>query len=119
MSEIFNIELLGDIAHRDSATAGVSEFAARVRVIYVCDKGHYFGIPLAADVVPPIAWMCRCGHDASRPGFTIPDDKPARTGRTHYEILRERRTEGFLEKLLTQELRKLRTSETEQSSQAS
>lgn len=84
------------------------ELAPRMRVIYVCDAGHSFAIPLATDAQPPTTWTCRCGQEAIRPGFDPPAEKPARVGRTHLEILHERRSDEFLKKLLAEELRALR-----------
>ena len=91
-----------------SRIESAQELAPRMRVIYVCDIGHSFALPFAADAEPPSAWMCRCGHEAVRPGFARPEEKSARVGRTHLEILHERRSDAFLEKLLAEELRSLR-----------
>ena len=82
--------------------------APRMRVIYVCDAGHSFAVPFAADAEPPTTWTCRCGNEALRPGFDRPEEKQPRVGRTHLEILHERRSQAFLEKLLAEELRALR-----------
>lgn len=91
-----------------SRVESAHELAPRMRVIYVCDAGHSFAVPFAADAEPPSTWTCRCGDEAVRPGFAKPEEKQVRTGRTHLEILHERRSQAFLERLLAEELRALR-----------
>ena len=91
-----------------SRVESAQELAPRMRVIYVCDAGHSFAVPFAADAEPPTTWTCRCGDEALRPGFAKPEEKQIRVGRTHLEILHERRSQAFLEKLLAEELRALR-----------
>ena len=63
----------------------------------------------------PDTWTCECGETAVRLGATIPMLEPARRPRTHYEILRERRSEKELRALLAERLELLRTGRTRQS----
>ena len=56
----------------------------------------------------PDTWTCECGETAVRLGATIPMQEPARRPRTHYEILRERRSEAELKALLAERLELLR-----------
>ena len=76
---------------------------------YICPKNHRLTFPFyeEADEVPD-TWTCECGEQAVRLGATIPMQEPTRRPRTHYEILRERRSEADLRKLLAERLELLR-----------
>ena len=77
---------------------------------YICIKDHRMAFPFYADAEDvPDTWTCDCGETAVRLGATIPMQEPARRPRTHYEILRERRSEKELRELLAERLEVLRS----------
>lgn len=77
---------------------------------YICIKDHRMTFPFYADAEEvPDTWTCECGETAVRLGATIPMQEPVRRPRTHYEILRERRSERELRRLLAERLEVLRS----------
>lgn len=87
------------------------EFEPRQRIGFACSRDHQFSIVFACEVDLPAEWACpRCGTDARRTGgeyALTPGDKPRRT---HWDMLRERRTTAELEVLLAERLALLRAS---------
>jgi RNA polymerase-binding protein len=72
---------------------------------YMCSHNHQMTFPFYADAEEvPDTWTCECGDVAVRLGATIPIQEPPRRPRTHYEILRERRSEAELRALLAERL---------------
>jgi hypothetical protein len=94
------------------STDGV-DFAARQEISFVCTaNGHIFTRVFSDEITPPTDWDCpRCGSPASRgDGTPAPDRAPARR-RTHWDMLRERRSMEELEQLLAERLRELRAAQ--------
>ena len=91
--------------------AGI-DFEPRCKVGFVCSRQHQFSVVFAQDAEMPTEWTCpRCGTDASRTDgqrSPQPEQKPART---HWDMLRERRSVSDLERLLAERLTLLRTGQ--------
>jgi hypothetical protein len=88
------------------------EFAPRQQVAYICSKGHAFEIPMAEDAEIPQVWECtHCGAEARLVDGTEPEDKQDKPVRTHWDMLRERRSISELEEILSERLTMLRAGE--------
>jgi len=88
------------------------EFAARQQVGYVCKQGHEFEIPMSAEADVPAIWECpRCGAEALAADGTKPVAKNEKPVRTHWDMLRERRSIKELEDILAERLDLLRGGE--------
>lgn len=84
------------------------------RVSYECAGGHVTALTFAREAKAPPTWTCpRCSRDGSLTdaGGGPLDDEPVaevKPGRTHLDIVRERRTTAELEVLLAERLELLR-----------
>ncbi|MGN7859325.1 RNA polymerase-binding protein RbpA [Microbacterium sp. 22303] len=84
-------------------------FMERQQTAYSCDTcGHVTTLMFAADAEPPATWECRaCGADArlqiDGKSVEIAADGD-KGGRTHWDMLLERRTRAELEELLEERL---------------
>jgi RNA polymerase-binding protein len=88
------------------------EFAPRQQVAYICTKGHAFEIPMAEDAEIPKVWECtHCGAEARLVDDSEPEDKQDKPVRTHWDMLRERRSISELEEILSERLTMLRAGE--------
>jgi rubredoxin len=88
------------------------EFAPRQQVGYACANGHQFEIPMAEEAEVPLTWECpKCGADARLVDGGEPEIKKEKPVRTHWDMLRERRSIPELEELLTERLDMLRNGE--------
>lgn len=88
------------------------EFAARQEVGYVCSSQHQFTLTFADDAEVPSVWECpRCGAESLRSDGVRPDSKDDKPPRTHWDMLRERRSVPDLEDLLAERLTMLRSGE--------
>jgi hypothetical protein len=88
------------------------EFAARQQVAYVCAQGHDFEIPMSVEAEIPPVWECpRCGAEALAVDVTQPESKAQKPVRTHWDMLRERRSIKELEDILSERLDLLRGGE--------
>jgi hypothetical protein len=88
------------------------EFAPRQQVAYICPKGHAFEIPMAEDAEVPTGWECaRCGAEARLVDGAEPETKQEKPVRTHWDMLRERRSIPELEEILSERLTMLRAGE--------
>lgn len=86
------------------------EFAPRQRVIYDCAAGHEFEIPMAVEAEVPYTWECpRCGAQSLQRNGQAPEVKLDKPVRTHWDMLRERRSMDELETILSERLELLRT----------
>ena len=87
------------------------EFAARQVVEFDCPRGHHFDVTFAIEAEFPTEWECpRCGSIAERSDGTKPDAKDAKPPRTHWDMLRERRSIAELEELLAERLEEVRNT---------
>jgi rubredoxin len=86
------------------------EFAARQEIGYVCTNKHQFTLTFADDAEIPTVWECpRCGAESLRTDGVRPDAKDDKPARTHWDMLRERRSIPELEDLLAERLELLRS----------
>lgn len=86
-----------------------TELAPRRDVAFDCPRGHQFTVPLAADADVPATWECKaCGAIAILVDGSLPEEKPAKPPRTHWDMLMERRTTEDLEEVLAERLAVLR-----------
>lgn len=96
---------LGSISLESEANV---ELAPRVKVLFDCPDGHVSAVPMAVDAEVPTIWECRCGAAALRRNHALPEASPGKPARTHWDMLRERRSIAELEVLLTERLEQLR-----------
>nr|NLI49752.1 RNA polymerase-binding protein RbpA [Propionibacterium sp.] len=88
--------------------AGV-ELAARRQLSFDCPKGHHFTLTFAEEAELPTEWECpRCGKTALRADGVPPAVKEEKHQRTHWDMLRERRSIPELEEILAERLEQLR-----------
>ncbi|WP_026461064.1 RNA polymerase-binding protein RbpA [Schaalia suimastitidis] len=85
-------------------------FADRYIVRYACANGHEFEVTLSTEATAPATWECRCGITAELLGDTVEDDEPKviKPVRTHWDMLRERRSLEELDEVLNEQLALLR-----------
>jgi hypothetical protein len=87
---------------------GNDDVAGRQSAIFLCPRGHEFMVMFADDAVLPTQWECRRhGVEAATRG--VPHQPPPRPRKTHWDLLRERRTEPELAELLTEQIEALRS----------
>lgn len=85
------------------------EFAARQTVGFDCANEHHFEVTFAMEADLPAEWECpRCGANSLRSDGTLPEEKTVKPVRTHWDMLRERRSIEELEVLLEERLEILR-----------
>ena len=88
------------------------EMAPRTQIPYDCPQGHGFALMFAEDAEIPTVWECpRCGAEAMRRDGGEVEEKTAKPARTHWDMLRERRSIPELEDILTERLELLRAGE--------
>lgn len=86
-----------------------AELAPRQVASYECPDGHRFSVPFAAEADLPPRWECRvCGAGAAIVDGTDPVVLKVKPGRTHWDMLLERRSVAELEVLLAERLAALR-----------
>lgn len=82
--------------------------APRMTVTYDCPKGHVLNVPMSAEAEVPATWECHCGSIATERDGVLPEPKPVKHTRTHWDMLLERRSIAELEELLEERLEILR-----------
>ena len=86
------------------------EFAPRRTLGFDCTAGHHFGIVFAEEADMPATWDCpRCGEPATRSDGFSAEAKDVKPVRTHWDMLRERRSVSELEDLLAERLSLLKS----------
>jgi hypothetical protein len=85
-----------------------AELAAREDVTYDCPNGHVITMPFSVEADIPGVWDCHCGAVALVRHGDVPEFKVQRHVRTHWDMLRERRSIPELEQLLEERLVLLR-----------
>ncbi|MFN8098390.1 MAG: RNA polymerase-binding protein RbpA [Dermatophilaceae bacterium] len=88
-------------------------------VVYVCPQEHRIELPFSIEAEIPPTWECRCGGEALLLDGKMPDRKPAKPPRTHWDMLLERRSIPELEELLEERLELLRASRGEKATRRS
>jgi hypothetical protein len=73
---------------------------------YRTENGEEFDIPLADDAEAPSTWECRNGMEGRliEGGELVEPNKKVKVPRTHWDMLRERRSIEELEELLKERL---------------
>jgi predicted RNA-binding Zn-ribbon protein involved in translation (DUF1610 family) len=85
------------------------EFAPRQQVEFDCPSGHHFAVMFSEEAELPLEWECtKCGKIAVRSDGSRPEEKDVKAPRTHYDMLRERRSIPELEELMAERLEILR-----------
>jgi RNA polymerase-binding protein len=84
------------------------DLAPRHIVRYRTGNGEEFDIPFADDAEIPGSWLCRNGMEgALLEGGELVEPKKVKVPRTHWDMLRERRSIEELEELLKERLEML------------
>lgn len=85
------------------------ELAARQDIEFDCANEHHFAITFAAEADLPAEWECpRCGAVGKRSDGILAEVKVGKPPRTHWDMLRERRSIEELEEILAERLEVLR-----------
>jgi hypothetical protein len=81
------------------------DLAARKIARYRTDNGDEFDMPFAADADVPGSWLCRNGMEGTLiEGGVLAEPKKGKVPRTHWDMLRERRSIEELDELLNERL---------------
>jgi thioesterase domain-containing protein len=81
------------------------DLAARKVARYRTKNGDEFDMPFAADAEVPSTWLCRNGMEGTLiEGVDLAEPKKVKVPRTHWDMLRERRSIEELEELLKERL---------------
>jgi hypothetical protein len=81
------------------------EFAPRQVLGFTCLETHSFEVTFAIEAELPFEWECpRCGKTALRSDGARADEHDAKSTRTHWDMLIERRTRDELDELLNERL---------------
>ena len=87
------------------------EFAERQVLAFDCPNDHHFEVTFAIEAELPTEWECkRCGQVAKRSDGVVGEPKEEKPQRTHWDMLRERRSMPELEDIFKEQLEKLRES---------
>lgn len=78
--------------------------AERQTVFYDCPEGHELAMTFAIEADVPTTWECHCGKEALQRDTVQPEAAPVKPARTHWDMLRERRSLEDLELLLAERL---------------
>lgn len=85
------------------------EFAPRQEIGFDCSHGHHFTRVFSQEAELPTSWECpRCGMDSERSDGVPMEVREEKHGRSHWDMLRERRSIAELEDLLAERLDVLR-----------
>ena len=88
------------------------DFAPRFQAHYDCPNGHTTSMPFSTEAEVPALWECHtCGAEALNRDGERPEAKYVKPARTHWDMLRERRSIPELEDILAEQLTKLRESD--------
>jgi primosomal protein N' len=84
-------------------------YAERLTLVYHCHNNHETAVVFAGDAEIPEVWQCRiCSADATVVSPDSPAPEASRPGRSHWEMLLERRSIAELEEILNEQLLQLR-----------
>ena len=84
------------------------DLAPRQMAKYRTPNGEVFEVPFADDAEIPEEWMCKNGQVGPLMEGEGVESKPAKPPRTHWDMLRERRSIEELDVLLEERLEQLR-----------
>ena len=83
-----------------------------IRYALKCDQAHEFEITMSVEADVPAVWECpRCGAEGLSISGIVKEQKAEKPVRTHWDMLRERRSIPELEDILNEQLTKLRESD--------
>ena len=86
-----------------------TDLAPRQEIAFDCPKGHHFSVPFAAEAEVPATWESRvCGAVAFTSAADLPTPKKVKPPRSHWDMLRERRSIADLEQVLAERLALIR-----------
>ncbi|WP_182347480.1 RNA polymerase-binding protein RbpA [Tomitella gaofuii] len=80
------------------------DLAPRRTARYRCENGEEFEVPFSDDAEFPATWVGRNGLEGKLIEGTPQEEKKAKPPRTHWDMLRERRSLEDLEVLLKERL---------------
>ncbi|MBC2681532.1 RNA polymerase-binding protein RbpA [Corynebacterium anserum] len=84
------------------------DLAPRRMVKYQTENGEVYEVPFADDAEVPNEWMCKNGQMGTLMEGDGQETKPAKPPRTHWDMLRERRSLEELDVLLEERIELLR-----------
>ncbi|MCQ9342903.1 RNA polymerase-binding protein RbpA [Corynebacterium sp. 153RC1] len=84
------------------------DLAPRQMVRYKTESGEIFDVPFADDAEIPGTWLCKNGQVGQLMEGEGIESKPAKPPRTHWDMLRERRSIEELDVLLEERIEQLR-----------
>ena len=77
----------------------------RLQLSFDCPAGHHFSIVFSVEAQLPTTWDCTsCGAPALRADGVRAEAKDVKPTRTHWDMLRERRSVAELEEILSERL---------------
>ena len=85
------------------------DLAPRRIVQYRTDNGEIFDVPFADDAEVPSKWPCKNGMEGTILEGAEPEEKKTKPPRTHWDMLRERRSIEELDELLSERIENLRS----------
>src|ERR1017187_8904221 len=86
-----------------------TDLAPRQEIAFDCPKGHHLTVPFAAEAEGPATWECRvCGATAFTTTGDLSAPRKAKSPRSHWDMLRERRSIADLEEVLAERLAVIR-----------
>ena len=85
------------------------DLAPRLIARYRTVNGEEFDLPFADDAEIPGTWPCRNGMEGTLITGDLPEPKKVKVPRTHWDMLRERRSIEELEELLKERLEIIRS----------
>jgi hypothetical protein len=99
--------MMADRVMRGSRLGAVSyetdrnhNLAPRQIARYRTENGEEFEVPFADDAEIPGTWLCRNGMEGTLIEGDVPEPKKVKPPRTHWDMLRERRSIAELDKIL-------------------
>ena len=104
--------MMADRVMRGSRLGAVSyetdrnhDLAPRQVARYRTESGEQFEVPFADDAEIPATWLCRNGMEGTLiEGGELAEPKKGKPPRTHWDMLRERRSIEELDELLKERL---------------
>ncbi len=84
------------------------DLAPRMMVKYQTESGEVFEVPFANDAELPGEWLCKNGEIGKLVEGEGAETKPVKPPRTHWDMLRERRSMEELDTLLDERIDLLR-----------
>lgn len=89
------------------------DLAPRRTATYRCPRDHEFAVPMADDADVPGVWDCRMhGLESILVNGSVPEGKPIKPPRTHWDMLLERRSIEELEEILKERLDEVKAKRT-------